>query len=180
MTSVAPPASRPPPVIPHIPPPTFFALSGKFVAAAPARSPAPEGEAVLQTAENGPITVYDSKGTPITSIAPHGTVRALALCPSELAVLMKRANGGNAIERYDPRSGRRIAVTQALSTTAPELGVSSSGVVYRVGGKIYLFARHAAPRFVWQASGQADRSLDRRGSESPGQRTSRVAVGSSP
>jgi hypothetical protein len=151
VTPVALPAPRQRPVFANIPPPAFFALSGELVAAAAARSPAPEGEAALQTAENGSITVYDSKNAPITSIAPHGTVRALALCQSELAVLMKRANGGNAIERYDPRSGRRIAVTQALSTTAPELGVSSSGVVYRVGGKIYLFARHAAPRLVWQA-----------------------------
>lgn len=145
------PATKPRRVIANIPPPAFFALAGNLVAAVPARSPSPQGYEVPQAPENGVITTYDPTGTPITSFAPHGTVRALALCRSELAVLMKRANGGNAIERYDPRTGRRIAMTEVLSTTAPALGVSSSGVVYRVGWKIYLFARHAAPRLVWQA-----------------------------
>jgi hypothetical protein len=104
--------------------------------------------------ENGPVQVYRFLNKPVllSTIAPHGRVRALGLSFSQLAVLMERANGGKAIERYDPQSGRRIAVTPVISTTAPELGVSSAGVVYRIGRKIYLFGGSAAPKLVWQAS----------------------------
>ena len=88
----------------------------------------------------------------VSSIAPQGRVRALALSFGQLAVLMERANGGKAIERYDPQSGRRIGVTAVPSTTATELSISSAGLIYRIGRRIYLFTGSAAPRLVWQTS----------------------------
>lgn len=153
--------------MPAIPPPVLLAfaahdpqssnrISQGLIAVAPAETPIlTDLGNVPRVAENGPVQVFRplyGQTRQVSSIAPQGRVTALALSFEQLAVLMERANGGKAIERYDPQSGRRIGVTAVPSTTASELSISSAGLIYRAGRRIYLFTGSAAPKLVWQAS----------------------------
>jgi hypothetical protein len=153
LTPVSGQAIRPPrPVIPGIPAPAIFALSQGRVAAAPARSPAPEGESVLRAAENGPVAVYGATGALVSRVGPQGRVEALALSSQQLAVLVEKANGAKAIERYEPLRGTFLATTSVPKATASELSISNAGIVYRVAKKIYLLGS-GQPKLVWQATG---------------------------
>jgi hypothetical protein len=108
----------------------------------------------LRIAENGPVEVYGiqhNKATLVSSVAPHGYVKAIALSPIQLAVLIQRANGPRLIERHDPRNGAVIGTTPVSSSTAFELGISSAGIVYRVGTKILFIGPSGVPKLVWNA-----------------------------
>ena len=154
--------------MPAIPPPVLLAfaahdpqssnrISQGLIAVAPAETP------ILTDLGNVPRVAEEWARTgvsfPVRSNTPgqprHSTrkgVKALALSFPQLAVLMERANGGKAIERYNPKSGRRIGVTAVPSATASELSISRAGLVYRAGSRIYLLTSSAAPKLVWQAS----------------------------
>jgi hypothetical protein len=82
-----------PPVIRGVPAPAIFALSQGRVAVAPARSPSPEGEEVLRTAENGPVMVYDLTGRLLLHVDLQGIVRDVALSGPTLAILLERSDG---------------------------------------------------------------------------------------
>jgi Tol biopolymer transport system component len=154
-----------PPPISGIPPAAILAftahdpgqgrISQGLLAIAPAASPlTTELYRVPRVAQDGPVQVYRllSKVVPLSAVQPQGTVRALALDFGRLAVLVERANGSRAIERYDPKSGRLITTTALPRTTAPELSIGSVGLVYRVGRKIYLLTGRK-PKLVWTAGG---------------------------
>lgn len=129
-------------------------ISQGAVAVAPAASPlltdlfdAP------RVAENGPVQVYRLLNNVVLkcSVAPHGYVKALALTFKQLAVLVQRANGPSLIERYNAQNGAIIGTTPVSSSTAFELGISTSGIVYRVANKIYLVGGNGIPKLVWTA-----------------------------
>lgn len=145
--------SQPP--ISGIPAPILLAFSGHQLAVAPAASPlfTDFGDAP-RVAEDGPVQVYrfDRQVELVSSVTPRGSVRAIALDVSRLAVLVERPDGTKALERYDPRNGTLVSTTPVPRATASGLGLSSAGVVYRVGSKIYLLAR-GAPKLVWKARG---------------------------
>ena len=51
-----------------------------------------------QPVENGPVNVLDpGTGAPVMNVSPTGTVQALALSATALAVLIKHTGGGLAI-----------------------------------------------------------------------------------
>ncbi len=130
-------------------------ISQGMVAVAPAESPLLSnlGDAP-RVAENGSVQVYRFLNKPVllSSVAPRGTVKAIALSFSYLAVLVQRADGTKAIERYEPQHGKLIGTTSVPKATASELAISTSRISYRVGNKIYLLAG-GAPKLVWKAGG---------------------------
>jgi hypothetical protein len=152
------------PAISGIPAPAMIAFaahdpqSGQIsqgrLAVAPAASPlSSELDNVPRVAENGPVQIYWllNKAVLATSVAPRGTVKAIALSFQQLAVLVQRADGTNAIERYNAKGGTFLGATPVPKATASRLSVSDAGVVYRVGNKIYLLGS-GQPKLVWRAS----------------------------
>jgi hypothetical protein len=89
----------------------------------------------------------------VSTVAPVGTVKAIALDFRQLAVPVERANGTKVLERYASQSGARIGTTAVPKATATELSLSKAGIVYRVGRKIYLLGS-GDPKLVWRASGR--------------------------
>jgi hypothetical protein len=130
-------------------------ISQGMVAVAPAESPllSDLGDAP-RVAENGSVQVYRFLNKPVlfSSVAPRGTVKAIALSFSQMSVLVQRADGTKAIERYEPQHGKPIGTTSVPKATASELSISTSRLVYRVASKIYLLAS-GSPKLVWKAIG---------------------------
>lgn len=155
--------------VPGIPPPVLVAFSAHdpqssvqisqgLVAVAPAETPVTTDlGSAPRVRQNGPVEVLQLLGGVAhleTRVAPVGTVRAIALDFHQLAVLVERADGTKAIERYEPRRGTLIGTTTVPRTTASELSISTAAIVYRVGYKIYLVsAGKGTPKLVWKASG---------------------------
>jgi hypothetical protein len=106
-----------------------------------------------RVAENGPVQVYRLLNNVVLkcSVAPHGYVKAIALNFRQLALLVQRANGPRLIERYNAQNGAIIGTTPVSSSTAFELSISTSGIVYRVGNRIYLVGENGIPKLVWNA-----------------------------
>lgn len=130
----------------------MLAASQRRIAVVPAvfsGEPCPQ----LRVAENGPVQVYRvlDNAKLLSSVAPHGFVKAIALSSTQLGVLVQRANGPRLIERYDPRDGTIIGTTPVSSSTAFELGINSAGIVYRVGTKILFVGPSGVPKLVWSA-----------------------------
>jgi hypothetical protein len=152
------------PAIDGIPAPALLAFAGHdpqsgaisqgLVAVAPAQTTLLSNlyRGVPRVAANGPVQVYRLLNRPImtASVAPKGTVKALALSFSQLAVLLQRADGTLAVERYNPLSGNLIGVVAVPKATAPALGTGSAGTVFHVGRRIYLLAGQHA-KLVWTA-----------------------------
>jgi hypothetical protein len=149
-----------------IPPPVMLAfaahdphesnrISQGLIAVAPAQTPilTDLGNAP-RAAENGPVEVYrplDAQTHLVSSVAPLGTVRAIALDFHQLAVLVQRHDGTKTLERYNPMTGASLGTT-AVPSAASNLSIGTAGVVYRVGSKIYLLGA-GQPKLVWRASG---------------------------
>jgi hypothetical protein len=107
----------------------------------------------LAVAANGPVQIYrvaQKAGVLLTSVAPGGVVKAIALS-TQLAVLTQRANASNVIERFNPGDGKLLGTTSVSSSMPAELDSSSAGIVYRVGTKIFLIDRGGVSRLVWNA-----------------------------
>lgn len=157
--------------IPSIPPAVMLAfaahdpqsskqISQGMIAVVPAETPVlSDFENVPRAAPNGAVEVFRVIGPgPVVhlmgSFAPSGTVKAIALDFQQLVVLVERADGTKVLERYAPswQGGTLIGTTPVPKATASELSVSRTGIVYRVGGKIYLLAA-GAPKLVWKTSG---------------------------
>jgi hypothetical protein len=133
--------------------------SGKIsqgrLAVVPAASPlVSELSKVPRVVANGPVQVYWflNKLVLASSVTPRGTVKAIALSFPGLAVLVQRADGTKAIERYAADGGALLATSSVPRATPSALSISSAGIVYRVGNKIYLLAGRS-PKLVWKASG---------------------------
>jgi hypothetical protein len=72
------------------------------------------------------------------SVSPTGTVRALALSASDLAVLVEHADGSLVIERYMIPDGTLLTSTTVNDHTAPDIDVAGDWIVYHVGRRIRL------------------------------------------
>jgi hypothetical protein len=73
------------------------------------------------------------------SVSPTGTVRALALSATALAVLVKHTGGGLAIERYAIPAGTLITSTPVSARASSQvLDISGRWIVYRVGRYIRI------------------------------------------
>ena len=160
------------PTIPTIPAPVMLAfaahdpqsskgISQPMVGVVPAATPVlSDFGNVPRAAPNGPVEAFRVLGGPLNVVhsmgrfAPVGTVKAIALDFERLAVLVERPDGTRVLERYalSWEGGALIGATTVSKATAPELSISKVGIVYRVGGKIYLLAG-GTPRLVWKASG---------------------------
>ena len=154
--------------IPGIPPPVMVAFSAHdpqssvqisqgLIAVAPAETPVTTDlGSAPRVRQNGPVEVFRGLFNGVahrsSSVAPVGSVRAIALDFHQLAVLIERADGTKAIERYNPEQGTLIGTTSVPRTTASKLSVSKAGIVYLVGSKIHLLAG-GTPKLVWRASG---------------------------
>lgn len=133
--------------------PQSGAISQAMIAVAPAATPLlTDFFHAPRVAENGPVEVYRllNQVQRVSSATPRGTVKAIALSFAQLVVLVQRADGTRAIERYNPKNGTLIGTAVVPKATAPELGIGTPGVVYRVGGRIYVLGS-GRPRLVWRA-----------------------------
>ena len=136
-------------------PPALIAASSGRVAVVPAADHAvsnPTSDHPPLPAENGPVVVYDTAGRQLASVHPVGTVIAVALAWPDLAVLVRRADGSAAIERYDAATETLVGAT-AASPAVTHIAVGSRGVVYADGSSIYLFTGQGAPRLEWRSTG---------------------------
>jgi len=140
--------------IPNVVPPAMLAVSQGRIAIVPAASlPWAGGLPSLPAiAENGPVQVYNLAGRLLSSVRPVGTVKAVALAWPQMAVLMGRHDGTQAIERYNAASGA-LGATTVVPSSATDLALGTSGLVYRVGRAIYTI-RTGHPALVWRAKAQ--------------------------
>jgi hypothetical protein len=125
--------------VPGVPPAALMAAGAGRIAVAPSDDPwgGPEDP---QPAENGPVKVLDPRtGAPVMSVSPTGTVRALALSATALAVLVKHTGGGLAIERYAIPAATLITSTPVSARASSQvLDISGRWIVYRVGRYIRI------------------------------------------
>jgi hypothetical protein len=141
-----------PPVIPHIPPPALFAASDREVATVAARSPSPIGQWVPRVTEDGPVEVCDLSGTLLLRAEMVGIVRDVALSGRRLAVLVEVPDGRMRLEEFTIPNPAFVTGA-AVPRTAADVSVSSAGIVYRVGTRIFVLSTDGAPRLACKASG---------------------------
>lgn len=122
-----------------VPGATKLAVSGNRIALLPA----PQQVAATQlsnpsapppAAPGTPVEIRDATtGSLIAQLTPPGTVRALALSGSVVAVVDELSDGSRNIERYDPATG---ALTGTTTGVAADNSISVSGdtLVFSVGG----------------------------------------------
>jgi hypothetical protein len=139
-----------------VPAPALLAVSSGRIAVVPAADHAvviPTSFHPPQPAENGPVRVYDTRGHLLGEVRPQGTVTAVALSWPDLAVLVRRGDGSNAIERYDARTGAVVAAAP-VSPSVTAISVGSRGVVYADGSAISLLDTSETPRVLWRSTGR--------------------------
>jgi hypothetical protein len=126
-----------------------LAAAGRRVALAPARG---FGSAATRPARNGPVEVRNAfTGALVTTFNPVGTVLALALTQTRVAVLVKADSGARHIERYSVTTGSLVGSTWVRRGTASRLDMSGSRIVYRIGRDIRLLeAKTGATRLLWR------------------------------
>ena len=109
------------------------------LALVPSASPVANYEPLPRPAPNGPVEIRRaSSGALVTSFAPAGTVRAVALSARYATALVERAGGARAIETYDATTGSRVASVAVPTSTADDLDSSGATVVFRVGWSLRL------------------------------------------
>jgi hypothetical protein len=127
-------------------------ISQGLIAIAPAATPVVTDlyRHLPRVAPNGPVQVYrlSRKAVLVSTVAPRGTVEALALSFNQLAVLVQRTDGKKVIERYNPLNGTPLGSVAVPITTASDLSVGSAGTVFRAGKRIYLLAGKSS-KLVW-------------------------------
>jgi len=139
-----------------VPAPALLAVSAGRLAVVPAADHAvsiPTSAHPPQPAENGPVRVYDTHGHLLARVVPQGTVTAVALSWPDLAVLVRRADGSNAIERYDVRTGA-VATVAPVSPNVTAVSVGNKGVVYADGSAISMLDTSGTPQVLWRSTGR--------------------------
>jgi hypothetical protein len=123
----------------QVPRPAELAAGVGRLAVAPSRDPIQGTGPVVEPAEDGPVDVVDADtATPVMSVTPTGTVRALALSGGALAVLLERADGSRRIERYAIPTGTLIASTWVDEHVSRDLDIAGKWIVYRVWRQIRI------------------------------------------
>jgi hypothetical protein len=124
--------------VPGVPPAAVLAVGAGRLATAPAAASWQGDTSTTRPAEDGPVNVVEADtGAPVVTVSPTGTVQALALSSDSLAVLLERADGTHAIERYAVPAGTLIASTP-VNAAARDLDVDGEWIVYRVWRQIRL------------------------------------------
>lgn len=139
-----------------VPAPAHLAVSSGRIAVVPAADhavPIPTSDHPPQPAENGPVQVYDTHGHLLSRVQPQGAVTAVALTWPDLAVLVRRADGSNAIERYDARTGAVLTVA-TVSPKVTSISIGTRGVVYADGNAISLLDTSGTPKVLWRSTGR--------------------------
>src|SRR5512133_1310310 len=136
---------RPP--IGGIPAPAAIAASVGRVAVVPAALTDPQ-RGYWGAAPNGPVDVYDLSGRRLTRVVPQGTVREVALCWPDLAVIVTRLDGTTVVEIYDAARGELVTATTRPGAT--HVAIGTGGIVFVVGRTIYTI-RAGQPVLLWRA-----------------------------
>jgi hypothetical protein len=124
--------------VPGVSPAAALAVGAGRVATAPAVASWQGDDTSTRPAENGPVNVVDADtGTPVVTVSPTGTVQDLALSSDSLAVLVKKADGTHAIERYAVPAGTMMSST-SVGDQARDLDVAGKWIVYQVWRRINL------------------------------------------
>lgn len=143
--------------VPGLPPSFLLATSSGRVAVVPAKTPRFHPDiGPPRAAEYAPVQVYDGSGNLISTVAPPGTPRAIALAWPKLAVLFEFVDGSRQIQLYDARTGGYWAsggegVFRKVPVTVNRVSVGTPGAVYSVGNAIYLL-RTQQPQLIWRAA----------------------------
>jgi hypothetical protein len=118
-------------VVPNTPGAAILAYRGGRIALVPLQ----DGQSPTEPA--GLVEVRSvTSGALISQLSPAGTIRALALSRSVVAVLVRGANG-NRIVRYAIATGERLGKTPVPASVDPEsLDIAYSRIVYRAGREI--------------------------------------------
>jgi hypothetical protein len=133
--------------VPSTPPAFLVAVSGRRVAAVVAYGRRLEPLATY--GPNRPIEVRDTvTGRFLAAFTPEGTVRAVALAPSYVAVLVEGPDETRHVQLY-ALDGQALRATRVASRAADQLSASPWGVVVHDGKTIRLVdARSGAVRIV--------------------------------
>ena len=146
--------------VPGVLPPIAISVSGERVALVPAggryhclKACDGLGWPEPQAKPNGTVEIRDtSSAALVASFSPEGTVKAVALAPSVVAVLVRKGPVKR-IERYDNGTGALLGATRVPSRVADDLAIAGRTIVYRVGRAIWLLdAISGKTRLVHTAS----------------------------
>jgi len=132
----------------NVVPPFAIATSAGRIAVVPAVLP-DEYSSVVGAAPNGRVDVFDLSGNRLATVVPKGTVREVALSWPDLAVIMTRADGTTAIDRFDAARGEFISNTPTPGAT--NLTIGTGGIVFLVGKSIYTLHDGQAA-LLWRAA----------------------------
>ena len=127
--------------IPGIPPPALLAVSTGRIAVAPADMS--EQEALTaptpKPVAGGAVEIRNAAtGQLISSFAPDGTVRAVAMSAHRVVVLVARGRGKR-IEGYAISDGTRLWSQRVPPGVSRDLDLSAFAGVYRAGLRLYRF-----------------------------------------
>ena len=133
--------------VPGVAPAAELAVGAGRLATAPAVSSWQGSDSSTRPAEDGPVSVVEADtGAPVVTVSPTGTVQDLALSSDSLAVLVERADGTHAIERYAIPAGTLMTSTSVSGQARDLDAVGKWWIVYRVWRRIKLIdqvgARH--------------------------------------
>jgi hypothetical protein len=124
--------------VPGVAPAAVLAAGAGRLATAPAVASWQGDDSSTRPAEDGPVNVVDADtGAPVVTVSPTGTVQDLALSSDSLAVLVKKADGTHAIERYAVPAGTMMSST-SVGGQARDLDVAGKWIVYQVWRRINL------------------------------------------
>ena len=130
--------------IPGVPPMAAFAASAGRIAVVPADRRPSEKFSSPRPVTDGPVQIRRvDDGTIVSTFAPAGSVRAVALSGRNAAVLVADAAGEKRIERYDAVTGALRGATAVPRASAAALDVAGENVVFRVGRSIWLLRSRA-------------------------------------
>jgi hypothetical protein len=141
-----------------LPSPFLLATSSGRIALVPAKTPRLFPDiGPPRAAEYAPVQVFDASGHLISSFAPDGTPRAVALAWPKLALLFEFVDGGRRIELRDARSGGywNVGGEASFARVPPTVGrvaVGIPGAVYAIGNAVYVL-RGQKPQLVARAGG---------------------------
>jgi hypothetical protein len=124
------------------------AVSGGRVLLQPRQKPC-GGETQISPPEIREIAT----GNIVTTFAPAGEALAVGLDGATAVLLVRTAQGGKRIERYDAGTGALLGSTWVSPATASELDIGVGGIVFRTGREIRLMDPvTGAKRLIWKAA----------------------------
>ena len=141
--------------VPGAPPAIRLAVSGNLLALVPAAAARPP-TAAPRVAPGAAVQIRALPGGALVStFAPAGTIRSLALSDRVAAVIVRRG-ALTQIDAYDPATGARLR-TLTVPATATDLSAAGTRLVYRTGRRVWAASAVAggpAPRLLATAAAE--------------------------